>query len=428
VAAQDFIGPEPTSIDEHRPDVANWIRNGGADRDDERLRVELLELFDVSDDELIEAFDLAADVRRARNGNGPAAAENPSALRVVPFADFIADRAEPIPPLAGEDGESVIPRAGLIVVGGVGGASKTTWTIDAVAHFASGTPWLTHPVATPLRVLLIENEGSRELYRRKLEEKATAWQGQTFEPNVFVLDDPGRWGGFTFADQACRQELRTVCVELAIDLVVANPVGRLGAIGGGTPEEVGTFVGWLRECGLWHDLAFWLIHHFNRGVHSDVLQRLSGAWDRDADTIIGLALDGTRRTKLTWAKLRYATPPEEKALLLEWHVASRGFSPIATEPKTVGDANRQRVLEQVRIGHRAASAIADTIGLTKKTVLEHFKALAHDGLVQLEDGPNRSLEAVATEAANVQTELANSGVKHDPESEPALHTQNEDWH
>lgn len=427
MAAQDFIGPEPTPLDEHRPDVANFIRNGGAERDDQALRTELENVFDVSGDELIEAFDLVADVRRARNGNQPTPAGDRPALRVVPFGDFIADRADPVPPLAGEGGESVIPRAGLIVVGGVGGASKTTWTIDAVAHFASGTPWLAHPVATPLRVLLIENEGSRELYRRKLEEKATAWQGRSFEPNVFVLDDD-RWGGFTFADQTCRQQLRSICAELAIDLVVANPVGRLGAIGGGTPEEVGTFVGWLRECGLWHDLAFWLIHHFNRGVHTDVLQRLSGAWDRDADTIIGLALDGTRRTKLTWAKLRYATPPEDKAQLLEWDVDTRGFQPIATDPKAVGDANRERILEQVRAGHRVASTIADNIGLTKKTVLEHLKALARDGHVQLEDGPNRSLEAVAIEAASVQTELADPGVKPDLESEPALHTENEDWH
>jgi DNA-binding transcriptional ArsR family regulator len=388
------------AIEETRPDVVEWIKETGCEMPPDIAEETLRHVLKLEGGDLIEAVDLVYNLASSRNGSQ----KNDPTLRIVRFDEFVAAKSEPVAALAGDPSGSILPHAGLVIVGGVGGSSKTTFTIDAVAHLASATPWLGYAVADPVRVLLIENEGAREQYRQKLEEKAAAWQGRSFTENVHVLDEE-KWGGASFADPGFRSNLTAACEELEIALVVANPIGRLGAIGGGTPEEVGRFIEWLRECGLWRDRAFLLIHHFNRGVHRDVLMRLSGAWDRDADTIIGLALDGTRRTELTWAKLRWATPPERKTLSLEWEIESRGFRPVETGTHDVGDENRARVLEQVRAGVDTASAISALVGLSKKTVVEHLKALEKHGLVKLNVGLNRQLHAVAIEVADVPFDL-----------------------
>ena len=205
------------------------------------------------------------------------AAEADAPLPLVALADFVAREDEAArEPLVGRPERSLLPRGGLVVVGGIGGSAKTTFTIDAVAHFASATTWHELELGRALRVAMIDVEGPREPLRQKLEHKLAVWEGEPFAENVLVLDGEP-WGDFSFAQPGHRQQLRQACSELEIDLVVCNPLGRLGMPGGGTPEEVGTFVGWLRECGMWQDIAFWLIHHFNRGVSRDVLLRLSGA-------------------------------------------------------------------------------------------------------------------------------------------------------
>jgi hypothetical protein len=274
-----------------------------------------------------------------------------ASLPFVRLPAFVARRDEvAAEPLVGRPERSLLPRGGLAVVGGVGGSGKTTFTIDAVAHFASATTWHELELGRALRVAMIDVEGPREPLRQKLEHKLAVWEGEPFAENVLVLDGEP-WGDFSFAQPDHRRRLRQSCSELEIDLVVCNPLGRLGMPGGGTPEEVGTFVGWLRDCGMWQDIAFWLIHHFNRGAHRDVLLRLSGAWDRDADTIIGLAREGERKTKLTWAKFRWALDggPAESNEVLEWDVPTLSFRSVPrAEALTVSPEEvKQRVLEQL---------------------------------------------------------------------------------
>lgn len=281
----------------------------------------------------------------------PETPEEPHVTRppqLVPLASFVESREEQAQALLGDDEDTFLARGGLGITGGVGGSTKTTLMIDAAAHLAAGIPWLGIPVPRPLRVALIENEGSRAKFRDKLRQKVDSWEGPAFAGNVLVLDEP--WTAFSFADADHRQALRDQCVDAGVELVVANPLGNLGVDGVGSPEETEAFMRHLRDCGLDRDLAFWLIHHFNRGGHRDILHRLSGAWDRHADTIIGVEREGTRRTKLTWAKTRWATPPEDKATILEWHVPTRGFTVIETEQAEQLDDStyEQRILDHLR--------------------------------------------------------------------------------
>jgi excisionase family DNA binding protein len=315
-------------------------------------------------------------------------------LPVVSLSKFVVDKdEEAAAPLVGNEERNLVPRYGLVVVGGMGGAAKTTYTVDAVAHLASGTPWEGSELERALRVLLIDVEGPREPYRAKLERKLAAWQGKPFAENVFVLDGP-EWGRFSFAEPQDRQRLVNSCRALGIDLVVANPLGRLGMEGGGTPDEVGRFVEYLRACGLWDSLAFWLVHHYNRAPMRDVLLRLSGAWDRDADTIIGLAREGQeRKTKRTWAKIRWAFDggPEEVTEVLAWDVESMGFRPVEAKAAAAPEEVRRRTLAWL-VEHpswHSKSAVRKGVTGEDQLVDEALWSLLEEGLVRLQVGAGR---------------------------------------
>jgi hypothetical protein len=80
----------------------------------------------------------------------------------LPLAEFIAAESDAPPALVGTDEDCLMPAHGLVILGGKSGKGKTTLVIDLAFHLASGREWLRFPVARPLNVLLIENEGPRE--------------------------------------------------------------------------------------------------------------------------------------------------------------------------------------------------------------------------------------------------------------------------
>jgi hypothetical protein len=240
-------------------------------------------------------------------------------FRFVPFREFTKHPFPDAEPLLGKRGAIYLARGSLLIVYGGDGAAKSTWTIDAIAHLASGRDWLGIPVPRPVRCLLIENEGPGALTRFKLEAKAASWDGPDFTDNLDVFTEP--WGAFTFADEVARKLLTDYCDERSIDVVMANPTLELGVAGSGRPEETSEFVGWLKECGLDDRRAFWLLHHLNKAG------QISGDWGRHPDTKVLLQRDGNRqRTKLDWQKTRWATlDPEQKAVMLDWIVETEGY-------------------------------------------------------------------------------------------------------
>ena len=261
-------------------------------------------------------------------------------IKIIPAAEFLAEDDPHAPPLLGTAEETLVTTGGLLIMAGEGGASKTTLTIDAVAHMASGSSWLGWDCPAPVRCLLLENEGPRSKFRQKLAEKAEAWDGQPWLENVHVFTEP--WGHASFADEGFRRELRAFCQEAGIALIAADPLGSLGVVGVGAPDETQQFIGWLKECGLFADVAFWILHHFNKGGSKSTLERLSGAWGGHPDAVLGISLEGKRRTRLSYATLRWAEPRDD-ALTLLW-TGSRGFSEVERQPE-VTDAE---LLERIK--------------------------------------------------------------------------------
>jgi hypothetical protein len=251
--------------------------------------------------------------------------------------DFLAHPYPKAEPLLGQPGAIFLAVGSLLMVYGPDGSGKTTWTIDGIAHLAAGEPWLGIPVPRPVRVAVIENEGPPSLFQQKLEAKIATWDGPAFADNVFVFAGP--WGEFTFADPDARTALAGFCDEHQVDVVTANPTLGLGVAASGRPDETQQFVDWLVECGLKTTRAYWLLHHENKAG------QISGDWGRHPDTKVSLRQDGNQqRTKLDWAKTRWATLPTDtiaKACLLEWITETQGYA--VTELESVGASDSELV-------------------------------------------------------------------------------------
>ena len=107
---------------------------------------------------------------------------------IVTLFHFIHEQEETAEAVIGEPGETLIPVGGLLILGGEGGSSKTTLTLDAVAHICSGTPWMGYPLKRPVRALILENEGPRAQFRDKLRQKTETWEGDDFQHNVYIWE------------------------------------------------------------------------------------------------------------------------------------------------------------------------------------------------------------------------------------------------
>lgn len=342
--------------------------------------------------------------RLVTEGRGPAppTAEGepaPASLRLVPLAEF-AEMEPSADVLLGSEDNAVFTAGGLAMSYGDGGEGKTTLSIDGVAHLAAGVPWLGLPVPRPLRVILVENEGPRAPFRRKLQRKIETWAGPPFWPNVLVLEEP--WAEFTFADESLRCALAVACDDFAADVVVLGPLVSLGVVGGGTPEEVSRFERLLRTFRgeVARPPLVWLIHHDNKA--GDV----SGAWERLPDTLMHVRLEGRGQTGLHWRKARWSSALHGERWTLRWLEDSEGFERVDAPERDVRgeivalyepDPSVWRTLTEI-----AAPREKSGIGRGRDAVKDEVEALVAEGRFVSETGPDgRSAKAVCYRPAGL---------------------------
>jgi hypothetical protein len=220
-------------------------------------------------------------------------------------------------PLLGDEENTILAAGGSAVYYGDGGAGKTTLGLDRAFHYCTGREWLGLAVPRPLRVLWIENEGPRGKFRKKVRAKLALWDGDPLEGRLHVLSVP--WARFTFANPLMRDELVTLARKLAIDVVIAGPVARLGAEGGGAPKEIQAFVDLLElvRAELGRPLAYELIHHENKAGG------ISGAWEGATDTLVHVQARGNGHTAIVWRKARWAGEIHGRTWKLDWRDGER---------------------------------------------------------------------------------------------------------
>ena len=301
------------------------------------------------------------------------------------YREFAARQYPVAEPLLGEPGSIIAAIGSLFMVYGADGSGKSTWSVDGMIHMAAGVPWLGIPVPRPVRICIIENEGPPSLFQQKLAAKLASWDGPDPAPNLFMFSGP--WGEFSFADAAAREALNAFCDTHTVDMVTANPTLGLGVAASGRPDETQQFVDWLVECGLKSTRAFWLLHHENKAG------QISGDWGRHPDTKAALQQDGNQqRTKLTWAKTRWATLPSEtipKACVLEWVVETQGYTVTELDAAGASDAELEQRLADYLEAHPWSSTRAVWEGVSGTN--ERIRKLLDGDRFDCVKGPKNSI-------------------------------------
>jgi AAA domain len=244
---------------------------------------------------------------------------------------------------------SIIAQHSFVLVVAKTGDGKTTLGVDLVFHGAAGREWCGLSFARPLRFLYVQNEGPREAFREKLENRLMEVSWSEVEP-VRVWDDPTRWGLVKITDEQARLELRAAIVEHRIDFIVFDTATRSGAIGNGTPEDTRYFVEQLVELGVGRDVGAIVLHHplTRPDPGLNLLEKIAGAWPPHADTILTLEKLPGNRGRLSFPKLRHARA-ERAPSIVAFDPTGQTYSWVADEhhddDTVTPETYEQRVLD-----------------------------------------------------------------------------------
>jgi hypothetical protein len=288
-------------------------------------------------------------------------------LAIVSLAEFVEVEEGGARAIVGTPEAALIPEGGAVMFYGDGGAGKTTLAVDLACHLAAGDPWLGMPVAESVRVLLVENEGPRPLFRRKLERKRQGWAGSELGDRVQVLETP--WARITLAKEEHREALAAGLREHAIDVVIAGPVTNFGMNEAGTLQQVRDFmelVGHLRHLSG-RPLTVVLIHHENKGG------QVSGAWEGSGDTLLHVQGQGHGRVRVHIQKARWASSYHATTLTLTW-TEGEGF-----------EVEEQPELDDNTIADLLLAAGRENAGSTWSKVENATKGIGRDRRMTVRD-------------------------------------------
>ena len=263
--------------------------------------------------------DAAFHESAAREAFGTVAAEELHEFTIEPIEEFSAVDEPGANAVLGTADQAMIAEGSDAMIYGDGGAGKTTLIIDLGCALTSGADWLgTIPVPRAVRLLWIENEGPRALFRRKTRRKLAAWPGPPVAGRFGLLADP--WCEFSFNTEAWRAGLAAKIRSEEIDVIVAGPLTKLGMDEAGTLQQVRDFMRLINDvrtrCG--RRLTVILIHHENRAG------AVSGAWEGAGDTLLHVREAGHGHTVVYVQKARWGSDYQGTSLKLTW-TAGEGF-------------------------------------------------------------------------------------------------------
>lgn len=268
------------------------------------------------------------DVVGTRDGTRSLASGFPSVeLVFVNVSDFAGKDEDGADPLLGDEVNVLIGEDADVMIYGDGGVGKTSLAIDMAAHLAAGDLWIGIPVHRRVRVGLVENEGPRPLFRKKLRQKLAAWTGQKIDDGYLLqLEEP--WGKVSLERPEVREALAAQIAALELDVVVIGPISRSGMNEAGTLQQVRDFVDLFADvrAKAGRRVTFVLIHHENRGG------QVSGAWEGAVDTLFHVQSQGFGQTRLFVQKARWGGMYHKRKLQLAW-TSGEGFEVRESEER-----------------------------------------------------------------------------------------------
>ncbi len=207
------------------------------------------------------------------------------------------------------------------MVYGTGGAGKTTLTLDLGCHLAAGEDWLGNDVPAKSNVLVIEAEGPRPPFRKKVKRKLHAWGSRTGD-RLKILESP--WSEFTFDDPVWRERLTAVIQEHELDVVILGPLTAIGMNEAGTLQETRAFGKLMNEVRVLstRPVTFIVVHHENKAGS------VSGTWENVGDTLLHVFGNTHGTTTVHVQKARWGRSMQGKQLKLAW-TDDEGFAVAA---------------------------------------------------------------------------------------------------
>jgi AAA domain len=322
-------------------------------------------------DRISEAVQLASGELKAERywsekGDGPGA----PAPFALPLGDFVADKRGAPKPLLGTEDDCILPEHGLGLLIAKGGKGKTTFCVEFALHLASGEDYLGLPVERALNVLMIENEGPREPFRRKLERRLEAWSPQ-LKGEIYVHDQ--NWGHARLDLPEFVARLNAFCEEHDVHLVIGDPLDSLGMDGEGSPSETRAMVDRFKAAGLFSARAWFLPHHGRKESVQDAIDEASGAWGGRPDAMLGLEKRKDNQARLSFAKVRWQAR-ERGSYLLDFDPETESFTFVKEEE---GEERDYAIEIEDHLTGRApetAREIATEIGASREKVEEALEA------------------------------------------------------
>jgi hypothetical protein len=260
-------------------------------------------------------------------------------LEFEDVATFADENEEGAAPLLGDDDEILIAEDADVMSYGDGGAGKTTLMNDLALHLAAGDAWLGVPAGRACGVGIVENEGPRPLFRKKLRRKIRGWTGSDIGGRLLMLKDP--WGGVALDKEQVRVALAAAIAEHELDVVFIGPVTRSGMNDAGTLQQVVEYTKLLADVRIrsGRRVTFVLVHHENRAG------QVSGAWEGAVDTLFHVQAQGHGQTRLFIQKARWGGAYHKQKLQLVW-TEGGGFD-VTDEEERDDNAVADEILEFV---------------------------------------------------------------------------------
>lgn len=268
---------------------------------------------------------------------------------VQTLGEYLSKPIEIPPTLVGPDG--FIVRGGLIATIGRAGKGKTVMNLNRLLKWAAGAPMFSDwkskdgetylaPVA-PLRVLVIENEGSAGMFHKQVglmahaEDYLTKLERETAFENVMVWGDGG-WSGLKLDRERDLNNVRTGVEKFKPDIVFMEPFRGLWQGDENSSTEMANVADSLQGIASDYECAVIISHHERKSGAGDDGEKMSAG--RGSTVLEGIVQsmenfesvkDGDFR-ELSWSKARYC----QESLLpvrMEWDSHSWWYKYVALD-------------------------------------------------------------------------------------------------
>lgn len=205
--------------------------------------------------------------------------ESPKKL-VLTHQELLARADEEIPWLI----EGLIARQDKVILAGAQKGMKTFFALNLIRAVALGEEFLFWKVLSPLRVLVVEEEGSPIAFARRVKSLMSDISGD----NLFWIHRQG----VKLDQDHWRKTLEGLISHLKPDLVLLDPLQRLHSKVEDQSWEMGEVWDTIHEITVRHDCAVIIIHHFlKRGKITQLWDALRGSGRTAGEVDLGIFLE-----------------------------------------------------------------------------------------------------------------------------------------